>query len=185
MTSFKEELERTEFSFITPADVMRKKPRRPFARDVGISDFSRADKRTRTYMEGAEFRPERTLDLHGMTVPAAFERFLSFINENYETGTRRLLVVTGKGAQSKKEECENSEVSPSDFHSNFPIESTRSQKGGERLSIAASPDRPGAIRREFPRWLNDPLVRDRIIAISPAPSRRGSSGAFHVLLRKK
>jgi DNA-nicking Smr family endonuclease len=42
----------------------------------------------------------------------------------------------------------------------------------------------GAIRREFPHWLNAEKNRGRIVAFRPAHIRHGGGGAFYVLLRK-
>ena len=146
MASFKEELERTEFSFVTAADAARPKARRPFGRELGISDFSRADSRTENLMRDGGFRPGRTLDLHGFAIPDAYDKFIAFICANYDSQNRRLLIVTGKGSEGKG---------------------------------------TGAIKREFRRWLNDPLACDKILAATPAAIAHGGSGAFYVLLRKK
>ena len=43
----------------------------------------------------------------------------------------------------------------------------------------------GTIRSEFPRWLNQPGLRPRILAFAEARPRDGGAGAFYVLLRKR
>lgn len=43
----------------------------------------------------------------------------------------------------------------------------------------------GTIRSEFPRWLNQPSLRPRILAFAEAQPRDGGGGAFYVLLRKR
>ena len=43
----------------------------------------------------------------------------------------------------------------------------------------------GTIRSEFPRWLNQPRLRPRILAFAEAQPRDGGGGAFYVLLRKR
>jgi DNA-nicking Smr family endonuclease len=151
--SFADELADVEFSFVTPADVRHPKPRRPFPRELGVSDFSRVDGRTKASIEKGGFRPQASLDLHGKTVPAAFEKFLAFVNSNYDSQTRRLLVVTGKGSKA----------------------------AGETPAAVAR----GVIKNAFPRWLSDPLVRDKILAAAPASVAHGGPGAFYILLRKK
>lgn len=49
-------------------------------------------------------------------------------------------------------------------------------------------DRPGAdrgvLKRQLPHWLNDPRIRDRVLAFSPARPEHGGGGAFYVLLRR-
>ncbi|MDF3073493.1 MAG: mismatch repair protein MutS [Alphaproteobacteria bacterium] len=42
----------------------------------------------------------------------------------------------------------------------------------------------GAIRREFPHWLNAEKNRSRIVAFRAAHVRHGGGGAFYVLLKK-
>jgi DNA-nicking Smr family endonuclease len=42
----------------------------------------------------------------------------------------------------------------------------------------------GAIRREFPHWLNSDRNRGRIVAFRPAHIRHGGGGAFYVLLKR-
>lgn len=42
----------------------------------------------------------------------------------------------------------------------------------------------GAIRREFPHWLNAEKNRGRIVAFRSAHVRHGGGGAFYVLLKK-
>ena len=43
----------------------------------------------------------------------------------------------------------------------------------------------GTIRSEFPRWLNQPSLRPRILAFAEAQPKDGGGGAFYVLLRKR
>ena len=43
----------------------------------------------------------------------------------------------------------------------------------------------GTIRSEFPRWLNQPRLRPRILAFAEARPKDGGAGAFYVLLRKR
>ncbi len=43
----------------------------------------------------------------------------------------------------------------------------------------------GMLKKQLPRWLNDPRVRDRVLAFSQARPEHGGAGAFYVLLRRK
>ena len=43
----------------------------------------------------------------------------------------------------------------------------------------------GAIRREFPHWLNQAKNRGRIVAFRAAHARHGGGGAFYVLLKRE
>ncbi|MDR2098557.1 MAG: Smr/MutS family protein [Rickettsiales bacterium] len=100
--SFKDELKRTEFSFITSTDVPKMRGRSIRENDIRIGDFSRTDGGTRERMRKGRLEPERTLDLHGRTVEAAHRAFIDFINSNHAASVRNLLVITGKGALSKE-----------------------------------------------------------------------------------
>jgi len=43
---------------------------------------------------------------------------------------------------------------------------------------------PGVLKKSVPRWLEEPELRRRILAIAPAQPRHGGSGAAYVLLRR-
>jgi len=43
----------------------------------------------------------------------------------------------------------------------------------------------GVLRRELPRWLNQPDLRPLVLALEPALPRDGGLGAVYLLLRKK
>jgi DNA-nicking Smr family endonuclease len=42
----------------------------------------------------------------------------------------------------------------------------------------------GVLRESVPRWLNEPGLRGRVLAVSQAQPRDGGAGALYVLLRK-
>lgn len=42
----------------------------------------------------------------------------------------------------------------------------------------------GVLRREVPRWLNQPGNRDRVVAVSPARPKDGGAGALYLRLRR-
>jgi DNA-nicking Smr family endonuclease len=43
----------------------------------------------------------------------------------------------------------------------------------------------GTLRHMVPRWLNEDVNRERIVAFCPAQARHGGSGALYVLLRRR
>jgi len=43
---------------------------------------------------------------------------------------------------------------------------------------------PGILKRSVPRWLEEPELRRRILAVAPAQPRHGGPGATYVLLRR-
>ena len=42
----------------------------------------------------------------------------------------------------------------------------------------------GVLRREVPRWLNQPPNRDRVVAITPAQPKDGGEGAFYLRIKR-
>ena len=56
------------------------------------------DKRTAQKLRRGQLRPQKYLDLHGMTQFEAHEALNEFIFECYENGLRNVLVITGKGS---------------------------------------------------------------------------------------
>ena len=43
---------------------------------------------------------------------------------------------------------------------------------------------PGILKKSVPRWLEEPELRHRILAVAPAQPRHGGPGAAYVLLRR-
>ena len=68
---------------------------------------------------------------------------------------------------------------------------TTSDASGKRLVLVITgKGRPGSegmgvLRQAVPRWLNEPGLRGRILALTPAQPRDGGAGALYVLLRRK
>jgi DNA-nicking Smr family endonuclease len=48
-------------------------------------------------------RPQRQLDLHGLSVSEAAERLDTFLRECHKDGLKKVLIIHGKGKHSKKE----------------------------------------------------------------------------------
>ena len=55
---------------------------------------------------------------------------------------------------------------------------------GARLG-ADGGGRTGVLRRNVPRWLNEPALRGRVLAFSHAQPRDGGEGALYVLLKRR
>jgi len=56
-------------------------------------------------------------------------------------------------------------------------------KGGRGREELGSPR--ATLRESVPRWLNEPSLRRRILAIGEAKAKHGGSGALYVLLKRK
>jgi DNA-nicking Smr family endonuclease len=101
-------------------------------------------------------RPDRVIDLHGLTREAARGRLLDAVSHAARRGERLLLVITGKGAAPGPD----------------PIALMR----GERVR--------GAIRADLPRWLGEPGLSAQIAAVRQAGPTRGGEGAVWLVLRR-
>jgi DNA-nicking Smr family endonuclease len=63
----------------------------------------------------------------------------------------------------------------------------RAQSQGKRLALVVTGkgrEGKGVLRESAPRWLNEPALRNRVLAITQAQPRDGGAGALYVLLRK-
>jgi DNA-nicking Smr family endonuclease len=57
------------------------------------------DSRTFTRMKRGKVKPQRKLDLHGMTLAQAHPALIRFIHAAHVDGLRLVIVVTGKGRE--------------------------------------------------------------------------------------
>lgn len=63
----------------------------------------RMDQKKFGKMKRGKFRPEGTLDLHGMTLASAHPALIRFVTDAYGAGKRLVLVVTGKGKTNRED----------------------------------------------------------------------------------
>jgi len=119
------------------------------------------DRRSAEKLRKGQMPVEATLDLHGMTQTAAHLAVARFIAARHTAGARCVLIVTGKGKTADP-------FAPKAAPRRFTY-------SGER----------GILRKALPRWLNEPALRQHIIAISPARPEHGGAGAVYVLLKRR
>jgi DNA-nicking Smr family endonuclease len=65
----------------------------------------------------------------------------------------------------------------------------RSSEAGRRCVLVITgrglgPGGPGVLKSAVPRWLEEPGLRHKILAIAPAQPRDGGAGALYLLLRR-
>jgi DNA-nicking Smr family endonuclease len=113
------------------------------------------DRRTAEKLKRGQLPIEARLDLHGMTQAAAQSALARFVERMAVAGRRTLLVITGKGIRPSREGAEPGEP---------PI---------------------GILRRQVPRWLQEPPLRGHILAVREAAPEHGGGGALYVLLRRQ
>ncbi|MGH6989108.1 MAG: Smr/MutS family protein [Stellaceae bacterium] len=64
----------------------------------------------------------------------------------------------------------------------------QSHGAGKRVVLIVtgkgSRDGTGVLKAAVPRWLDEPGLRDRVLAAAPAQPRDGGGGALYLLLRR-
>jgi len=101
---------------------------------------------------------EARIDLHGMRQDEAHEALRAFLFRAHGRGYRMVLVITGKGTFAQGDEA--------------PFDMTR-----ERTR--------GVLKRNVPRWLEEPDLRHLVVSYTTAAIAHGGEGALYVHLRKK
>ncbi len=95
------------------------------------------------------------LDLHGRTLSEANDIVKKFINDAFENGNRKILIVTGKGSRSKS-------------HDNPYV--------SEKMSV---------LKHSVPDFIvNDESLKNKISKISKADDKHGGEGAIYIFLKK-
>jgi len=116
------------------------------------------DKRTAERLRRGQFPIEARVDLHGQTLESAHRALRGFIAGAHKAGRRCVLVITGKGGPPRARDDRDT---------------------------AVMPDRErGVLRREIPRWLNEPDLRPFVLGFAQAQPAHGGAGAFYVLLKR-
>tara|TARA_B100000963_G_scaffold52954_1_gene41069 strand:+ start:6347 stop:6760 length:414 start_codon:yes stop_codon:yes gene_type:complete len=105
--------------------------------------------------ERKNIEKKNTIDLHGFTLAEANTKIENFINESYQKGFNKLIIVTGKGLHSKNQ---NDPYVSSDL---------------------------GILKNSIPHFIkNNENLMKKIIEIKDADINDGGSGAFYIYLRK-
>ena len=104
--------------------------------------------------ENIEIKKVLKLDLHGSSLAESNDRVKKFINESFNHGYKKLLIVTGKGLRSKS--YDNPYVS-------------------EKLSV---------LKYSVPEFIkNDKNLNNKISRISKAEIKDGGEGAIYIFLK--
>ena len=102
---------------------------------------------------------EARIDLHGMRQDEAHVALVNFLHRCQGKGQRWVLVITGKGKLSDRDD-------------DAPFDMTR-------------PRERGVLKRNVPRWLDEPEVRSLVVSYTLAAIQHGGEGALYVHLRKR
>ena len=96
----------------------------------------------------------KKLDLHGSSLNEANRKVKEFVNESFNQGYRKLLIITGKGSRSKVDE--NPYIS-------------------EKLSV---------LKYSVPEFIkNEENLNKKVMKISTADKKHGGDGAIYIFLK--
>ena len=121
-----------------------------------IADFDR--KKARKIRSG-QVEIEARIDLHGMRQNEAHAALAGFLRRCQGKGQRWVLVITGKGKAMPRDD-------------------------DETFDMTRNHDR-GVLKRNVPRWLDEPDVRPLVVSYTTAAPQHGGDGALYVHLRKR
>lgn len=151
-----------------PADTARMPPlppRRPSAPagppPLVLGQLAGLDRRSGEKLRKGQMAVEAKLDLHGMTQEGAHASVVRFVESQHAAGARCVLIVTGKGGRA--------------------ADPFRPKAAAGRFTFSFG---RGVLKEALPRWLNEPRLRARIIAVQPASRAHGGDGAVYVLLKR-
>jgi len=122
--------------------------------------LSGLDRRKARKVGAGRVEIEGRIDLHGMRQAEAHAALRRFLLRGYAEGRRWVLVITGKGAPLRRGEDDAGLVGVRD-------------------------EERGVLKRNVPRWLEEPELRAIIIGFTTAAIRHGGEGALYVQLRRK
>ena len=135
------------------------KPPRPFrsAKPPGgtTAPLAEFDRRKARQIAAGKAAVDARVDLHGLRQQDAHGRLRTFLLQAHANGCKTVLVITGKGGESS-----------------------------DRLSELAGERQRGVLRRNVPRWLEEPELRAIVLSFTQAAVRHGGAGALYVQLRK-
>lgn len=121
-----------------------------------IADFDR--KKVKRLRSG-RMEIEGRVDLHGLRQDEAHGALRAFLHRAQGKGWRWVLIITGKGKISSTPDDE-------------PFDMTRDRSRG-------------VLKRNVPRWLEEPDLRGLVVSYTTAAIGHGGEGALYVHLRKK
>ena len=130
------------------------------AAPLGAPPLADLDRRKARRIGSGKIEIEGRIDLHGLRQAEAHSALRRFLARSHAAGRRWVLVITGKGAPLRRGEDEDDLVGV---------------REGER----------GVLKRNVPRWLEEPELRAIVVGYTTAAIRHGGEGALYVQLRRK
>jgi DNA-nicking Smr family endonuclease len=118
-------------------------------------DLSEFDRKHARKIRGGHLEIEARVDLHGLRQSEAHAALRAFLFRCQSRGLRFVLVITGKGKSAS---------APDSPYHNYENER-------------------GVLKRNVPRWLEEPDVRSIVVSYTTAAIQHGGEGAIYVHLR--
>ncbi len=115
------------------------------------------DRNTARRLRQGRIEPDARIDLHGMTAERAHGALRAFLMREHASGSRVVLVITGKGGRRREPE------------------------GYEMREL---PEGSGVLKSLTPHWLGTPPLSQLVVGQFQASPKHGGSGALYVYLRK-
>ena len=136
----------------------RKDARDGRGRDKKAPPLAKPDQKQLRRIRSGRQDIEARLDLHGMKQDQAFAALKGFLLQAQASGFKTVLVITGKGRTSSREDS---------------------------ATLSPDPAAPkGVLRRLVPEWLSEPEFRRIVISYANAAPHHGGEGALYLTLRK-
>jgi DNA-nicking Smr family endonuclease len=125
-----------------------------------VPPVAQFDRKKAKKIRAGRIEIDARIDLHGMRQDEAHAALRAFLHRTQARGLRWVLVITGKGRSGADRDDEAS------------FDMTRNR------------DR-GVLKRNVPRWLEEPDIRHLIVSYTTAAIPHGGEGALYVHLRKR
>ncbi|MGE0054650.1 MAG: Smr/MutS family protein [Hyphomicrobium sp.] len=135
------------------------KPSSPPAARKAAPPLADVDRKKVKRLRTGRIEIDGRIDLHGLRQDEAHGNLRAFLFRAQARGWRWVLIITGKGKPESGTQ-----------HEPFTTDSQRSR---------------GVLKRNVPRWLEEPDLRGIIISFTAASIAHGGEGALYVHLRKK
>lgn len=114
------------------------------------------DRKTLSKLQKGKMAIEGKIDLHNKNQDKAYHALKGFVTQSFATQKRCVLVVTGKGVNTK---------SDNDIYS-------------------SKRDGIGVLKSRLPEWVSIPPLSDMVLRIEPAHKSHGGGGAFYLYLKR-
>lgn len=118
-------------------------------------DEPQLDGRTADRLRRGRIEPERSIDLHGLTLNIAEEMLRRFVLNARRDRLKVVLVITGKGRR------------------------------GPEADDEVIPKRRGVIRESLPMWISTGSLKGLVLKAVPAHPRHGGAGAWYLYLKRE